>query len=76
MPFTPPTVDVGGGFLTPIHWSARNGVHADFHRPGLPMEHIPYQGQTTLDMFGSGVTRSLPEQLGYINTYNLGSLRG
>jgi hypothetical protein len=63
--------------MTPIHWSAQNGVHADLHTPSGSKIHIPYVGQTTLDMFpGFERSRSLPQQLSAINQHGLGTLRG
>ena len=70
------TIDLSCGRMSPIHWSAQHGVHADLNSPS-GKAHVPYMGQTTLDMFpGFESTRSLPEQLGSINQYNLGTFRG
>lgn len=35
---------------SPVHWSGRNGVHADRIIDGQTY-HLPYSGQTTLDTF-------------------------
>ena len=70
------TIDLSCGRMTPIPWRAQNGVHADLNCPS-GRAHIPLVGQTTLDMFpGFESTRSLPEQLGHINQYSLGTFRG
>lgn len=39
--------------VSPVHWSEKNGVHADYNPGGLKKSHIhvPYNGQTTLDVF-------------------------
>lgn len=60
------------GFITPIH-NSLNGVHADFHPYSGGKLHVPYSGQTTLDMFGIG---SKPNYGTYntISKHNLGSL--
>lgn len=43
------------GWMSPIHYSAINGVHADLNPyNGASKIHIPYQGQTTLDMYRIG----------------------
>jgi uncharacterized protein (DUF427 family) len=36
--------------LSPVHYSEKNGVHAD-HGHGSNKTHIPYEGQTTLATF-------------------------
>jgi hypothetical protein len=43
-------INLNDGWLSPIHNSA-NGVHADFNTFDGQKYHVPYQGQTTLDMF-------------------------
>lgn len=76
MCYQPRTIDLSCGSLSPIHWSAQNGVHADL-KTSIGKSHIPYIGQTTLDMFpGYESSRSLPQQLNVINQYQLGSFRG
>jgi hypothetical protein len=62
------------GVLTPIHNSQYGGVHADLEpSDGSPKLHIPYSGQTTLDMFRIG-TRPSYETYTKISELNLGSL--
>jgi len=65
----------GGGLINgPVHGSK---LHIDYFPSGQvnvgPPVHIPYAGQTTLDMFTGGST--LGDQLMRINTYKLGSFR-
>ena len=36
--------------VSPVHWSRQHGVHADYNSGGKHL-HIPYVGQTTLDVF-------------------------
>ncbi|MCC6679187.1 MAG: hypothetical protein IT436_18835 [Phycisphaerales bacterium] len=72
-------LDLNSGRLSPIHWSSKNGVHADLTGPGVPggKAHVPYYGQTTLDMFpGAESSRSLSDQLRRINDHGLGGFRG
>jgi len=67
-------IDLQNGWISPIHNSS-NGVHADFHPfDGSPKIHIPYSGQTTLDMFNIG---SKPNYGTYdnITNNNLGTLK-
>lgn len=68
------SVKLINGELTPIHFS-ENGVHADF-KPydGSEKIHIPYEGQTTLDMFRIGQTPSY-DTYKTISEHNLGSLQ-
>lgn len=65
-------IDLKSGRLSPIHWSENNGAHADLTPPGMPKIHIPYVGQTTLDMFGPSSERDLSDQLTRIKKFDLG----
>jgi len=37
--------------VSPVHRSNANGVHADYYGVNGSKEHIPFVGQTTLDVF-------------------------
>lgn len=68
-------IDLNCGRLSPIHWSDKNGVHADLTGPYGKI-HVPYMGQTTLDMFELSSQRDLGQQLERINKFGLGTLEG
>ena len=42
----------GDSCLTPVHYSPTHGVHADLGF-GRDKVHIPFSGQTTLNVFGN-----------------------
>lgn len=60
---------IGGSPLSPVHWSPTAGVHADIGF-GADKIHVPFEGQTTLDVFGIGGRPS------YGNDLRLGGLGG
>jgi hypothetical protein len=43
---------INGKSLSPCHYSEQNGWHAD-HGQGADKVHIPYRGQTNLNMMGN-----------------------
>ena len=58
-------VNLNDGWLTPIHRSREYGIHANINPyNGGDTIHIPYNGQTTLDMYSIGGRPNY-------NTYNV-----
>ena len=74
IPISPFVVPLGGGGMIegPVHGYPRSPLHIDVRKDGHKY-HVPYEGQTTLDMFTKSST--LHDQLRRINDYNLGTFR-
>ena len=68
-------INLNNGWLSPIHYSLNNGIHADLNSyNGADKIHIPYQGQTTLDMYRIG-GRPNYDTFNIISKNNFGTLK-
>lgn len=68
-------IDLANGWLSPIHTSSGNGLHIDYNPYEGGKLHIPYEGQTTLDMFSKPSYENTLSALNSVSTYGLGTFR-
>jgi hypothetical protein len=74
VPLSPNVMPLSGGGMIqgPVHGYPRSPLHIDVYQSGTKY-HVPYEGQTTLDMFTK--SSNLTDQLRRISDYNLGTFR-
>lgn len=74
MPVSPNVLPLSGGGMIqgPVHGYGKSPLHIDVYQGGTKY-HVPYEGQTTLDMFTKSST--LANQMERISNYGLGTFR-